>query len=256
MTFGNRRGCIKYGIETWDWMTLIYRVVAASTGTSCCWGGCNEPAHFDGHMMSNDRCCWMLLDAAECGGEEKPRQTMAENSDAGNCWSSTAEWLSIRRVFCVVDRRAAAMMRSMKLLEQQQQHLRGGCDRWWTIYWNQPQPLFFRCRSTVFSHLYCFVLFCRLIGWLICQHFQKNKRKKEKKKKLKNTIRKKTETFKNLEEFQRVFGWHLDQNRNMGYCNMYCKDEGSAGKIWAMNLGKSTTQAVNKRWELPIECNV
>ena len=163
-------------------MTLIYRVVAASTGTSCCWGGCNEPAHFDGHMMSNDRCCWMLLDAAECGGEEKPRQTMAENSDAGNCWSSTAEWLSIRRVFCVVDRRAAAMMRSMKLLEQQQQHLRGGCDRWWTIYWNQPQPLFFRCRSTVFSHLYCFVLFCRLIGWLICQHFQKNKRKKEKKK--------------------------------------------------------------------------
>ena len=237
-------------------MTLIYRVVAASTGTSCCWGGCNEPAHFDGHMMSNDRCCWMLLDAAECGGEEKPRQTMAENSDAGNCWSSTAEWLSIRRVFCVVDRRAAAMMRSMKLLEQQQQHLRGGCDRWWTIYWNQPQPLFFRCRSTVFSHLYCFVLFCRLIGWLICQHFQKNKRKKEKKKKLKNTIRKKTETFKNLEEFQRIFGWHLDQNRNMGYCNMYCKDEGSAGKIWAMNLGKSTTQAVNKRWELPIECNV
>ena len=125
-------------------------------------------------------------------------------------------------------------------------------------------------RFTGTSHSHCFsaadqrffpifiVLFC-FVGWLVGWFVNISKKIKEKKKKKKikeYNKKKKTETFKNLEEFQRIFGWHLDQNRNMGYCNMYCKDEGSAGKIWAMNLGKSTTQAVNKRWELPIECNV
>ena len=146
-------------------LMVFYRVVAVCRGGGeGCWG--DRVAQWGGSSACNNwrarDGCWMLLDAAG-GGERATEETMAVgSSDAGNCWWSTAEWRlasadwpSIRLVFCVADRHWASMMNSRKFARPRPLllQLRAECGRWWTIYHccYQSRPLF-----DLFKISFCF----------------------------------------------------------------------------------------------------